>query len=380
FGVKGWETMLSEMAGGLFIFDEIHVYEPHTTALILKMIEQLSTLDAKFLFLSATFPKFLKEKIQEILPEIEEQTLDENNPQERDLLYFPRHRICFIDGEIDQHLHLIRNDLSKGKRVLVVCNTVKRAQEVYDELKSTDFPSVLLHGRFILADREKKEGMLESVQLLVATQVVEVSLDIDFDVLYTEPAPIDALIQRCGRVNRNRKEKITIPVYVFTTGSERDSYIYNTERIKATLTVLEEGDLLSEKRVMELVEGVYATGYNNEEEEEFQRAWMSFDNVIKFLLPFDEQENDEDFWDLIRSLEVIPIKFEPEYIRCIEDKKFFEAMRLLATISFGQGAKLRQTERLLFRKDNKYWVADAKYDGELGLLIDEQESGYNLID
>jgi hypothetical protein len=53
-------------------------------------------------------------------------------------------------------------------------------------------------------------------------------------------------------------------------------------------------------------------------------------------------------------------------------------MRLLATISFGQGAKLRQTERL-FRRDNKYWVADAKYDDKLGLLIDERESSYNLI-
>jgi hypothetical protein len=131
--------------------------------------------------------------------------------------------------------------------------------------------------------------------------------------------------------------------------------------------------------VKELVENVYATGYNKEEEEEFQHAWMSFSSVIKSLLPFDEQENDEEFWELIRSLEVIPIKFEPEYIRCIEEKKFFEAMRLLATISFGQGAKLRQTERL-FRRDNKYWVADAKYDDELGLIIDERESSYNLID
>lgn len=138
--------------------------------------------------------------------------------------------------------------------------------------------------------------------------------------------------------------------------------------------------MLSEKRVIELFENVYASGYNQKEQEEFQRAWISFDGVIKSLLPFDEQENDEEFWELIRSLEVVPIKFETEYIGCITEKRFFEAMRLLATISFGQGAKLRQTERLLFRKDNKYWVADAKYDDELGLIIDERESSYNLID
>jgi CRISPR-associated endonuclease/helicase Cas3 len=62
FGVKGWEAMFSEFAGGLFIFDEIHVYDARTTALILKTIEQLARLDGKFLFLSATLPQFLKEE------------------------------------------------------------------------------------------------------------------------------------------------------------------------------------------------------------------------------------------------------------------------------------------------------------------------------
>ena len=79
FGVKGWEMMMAELAGGLFIFDEIHVYDAHTTALILKSIEKLSQIEAKFLFLSATFPKFLKDKIRQVLPNIVEVDLDENS-------------------------------------------------------------------------------------------------------------------------------------------------------------------------------------------------------------------------------------------------------------------------------------------------------------
>ncbi len=61
FGCKRFEVRLTEMAGGLFIFDEIHVYDPHVTALILSMIEYLkSNLDAKFMIMSATMPEFLK--------------------------------------------------------------------------------------------------------------------------------------------------------------------------------------------------------------------------------------------------------------------------------------------------------------------------------
>lgn len=77
FGVRGWESRIAEMSEGLFIFDEIHVYDSHTTALILGTIKHLAKINAKFLFLSATFPKFLKRKIEEILPDIQHIFLNE---------------------------------------------------------------------------------------------------------------------------------------------------------------------------------------------------------------------------------------------------------------------------------------------------------------
>ncbi|RKY92017.1 CRISPR-associated helicase/endonuclease Cas3 [candidate division KSB1 bacterium] len=379
FGVKGWETMLSEMAGGLFIFDEIHVYEPHTTALILKTIEHLMKIDAKFLFLSATFPHFLKEKIQEILPDVVEQALDEKIEEDRKLLHTPRHRVKLLNGEIVENLSLIQDEIKKGKRVLVVCNTVKRAQEVYQCLKETVISSALLHGRFILRDREAIERKLEKVQLLVGTQTVEVSLDLDFDVLFTEPAAIDALIQRFGRVNR-RGTKGVVSVHICTVGSDKDKYFYDINRTKLTLEALQNGEELTEQRVNELVEVVYANGYNESEQKQFQLAWTNFEAVIRDLKPFDESGRDEDFWNLIRSIEVVPIKFEEEYLLLKEEKKFFEAIQYFATLSFAQGAKLRRSQRLDWRSDEKYWVADSAYSEEFGLLLDEHEKGVGIID
>jgi len=378
FGVKGWESMVSEMAGGVFIFDEIHVYEPHTTALILKSIERLVALDANIMFMSATFPDFLKRKIKEIM-NVTELSLSENNEDENRLLNHPRHRVVKLEGEIVEYLSYIQNYLNKGKRVLVVCNTVRRAQGIYRELRNYCKNSKLLHGRFILRDRERIESELVKTQLLVGTQAVEVSLDIDFDILFTEPAPIDAMVQRFGRVNRKGLKGI-VPVYIFTKGSEKDRYFYNHERIIKTLEVLEDEKELTEKNVVEMVNQVYGDGYSEEEDGEFTLAWDNFDFIISSLYPFDESEQEEEFWELIKSIEVVPIKFEGEYIKKKESKRYFEAIKYIANISFGQGAQLRSTARMNYRKDGKYWTVDTRYDDDLGLLIDEQEIGIGVID
>ncbi len=378
FGVKGWESQLSEMSGGLFIFDEIHVYDAHVTALILKVIERLTGIDAKFLFLSATFPRFLKEKIREFLPDIVEFGPQENDTDGVKLLLTPRHKICMLNGEITGHVNKIQEELANRKRVLVVCNTVKRAQELYQILKGVANSSELLHGRFILRDREEKEKMLGKVQLLVGTQAIEVSLDLDFDTIFTEPASIDALIQRLGRVNRKGSKGI-VPAYICTQGSEKDKYFYDMDRVKKTIDLLVDGEELTEKRIVDFVEQVYHDGYNRKEQETFESVTTAFSHVIETLNPFEDSDEKDEFYDLIKSVEVIPVRFEMEYLQCINQKQLFEAMRFIASISLGQGAKLRQGGRLAKRSDG-YWVADARYDDELGLLIDEIEKSVGIID
>jgi CRISPR-associated endonuclease/helicase Cas3 len=382
FGMKGWEAMLAEMAGGLFIFDEIHVYDARTTALILKTIEQLRRLDAKFLFLSATLPPFLKDKIRAVLPDIAEYGLDPRRDEDRRLLETPRHRVVLLPGELLEHLSAVQDAVQAGQRVLVVCNTVQRAQEVYRVLRDYAATAALLHGRFILRDREAIERRLGTVQLLVGTQAVEVSLDLDFDTLFSEPAPIDALIQRLGRVNR-RGAKGIVPVHICTLGSEKDRYFYDTERIARTIGALVHGEELSERRVGALINHVYEIGYNDREAHLFTDVTRAFEAVLRSLRPFEESEDKDEFWDLIKSVEVVPARFVGDYLAQRDARQYFEAIRYLANLSLPQGQKLRHSDRLHFHRDNSgdgYWLADARYDDELGLLIDELEAGVGIID
>ena len=130
FGIRGFEMQMAEMSQGLFIFDEIHAYDPHTTALILTMIERLrKDYDAKFCIMTATMPQFLKDMLSDVLenpPQIEME------PEKRDK--YTRHRVRLLDGNIRDATPLIEERLMKGKRVLVVCNTVKQAQDVFQKL------------------------------------------------------------------------------------------------------------------------------------------------------------------------------------------------------------------------------------------------------
>jgi CRISPR-associated endonuclease/helicase Cas3 len=386
FGVKGWETMISEMAGGLFIFDEIHVYDAHITALILTAVEKLSEIGAKFLFVSATLPKFLKEKIQNVLPYLAECMLDETFEEDRKLLHTSRHKVRLLDGEIINHLDKISKALTSGKRVLVVCNTVSRAQEVYGLIKEEAQSYALLHGRFILRDREEIEKQLDNVQFLVGTQAVEVSLDLDFDTIFTEPAPIDALIQRFGRVNRKGTKGI-VPIHICKFGSEKDKYFYDLNRIQRTLEVFVNGEELTEKRIIELVEKVYEKGYNENEQKKFDQARSAFQSVIDNLKPFDESEEDEEFENLVKSIEVIPARFEEDYLKCLDERQFYEAMRYFATISFAQEMRLLRENSLDFRKHKtdygrifSYPVAYLRYEDEIGLLVNEIENRGVIID
>ena len=105
---------------------------------------------------------------------------------------------------------------------------------------------------------------LEDADLLVGTQAVEVSLDIDFDCLFSEPAPIDALIQRFGRVNRKGEKGVNgiCDVHICQNGGESDKYIYSPEKIERTIKAFTSVDVLHESKIQGLIDEVYSDGYN----------------------------------------------------------------------------------------------------------------------
>ena len=376
FGIRGFEMQMAEMSKGLFIFDEIHAYDPHTTALILTMIKKLrEDYDAKFCIMTATMPQFLKQMVSEVL---DESSHVEMAAEERD--EYTRHQVRLLDSNIHDAIPLIEERISHGQRVLVVCNTVKQAQDVFQELQNITENPKLLHSRFILKDREQIENELEDADLLVGTQAVEVSLDIDFDCLFSEPAPIDALIQRFGRINRKRQKGIC-DVYICKEGGENDHFIYSRDKVHRTLKALASLDILHESKIQNLIDEVYCHGYDEKEKEKYDTAKRLFERHLQGIAPFiEDAEGRKEFNELFKTVEVVPERYEEDFFEKIENREYYEARAYIAQISYNQFARLHKNGQLYETKrfgQLSQWFIKVRYDNMLGLLLDEHSA--NLI-
>jgi len=368
FGVKGFEMGLSEMASSLLIFDEIHAYNPRTTALILSLLKILKEqYDVEIMIMSATLPSFILELFGEKLNIKNTISLSDN-----ELDKYTRHKVNILEGTVFDYVEDILEDLLDNKKVLIVCNTVEDSQSIYELLNVKN--SCLLHSRFILRDREIIESKLDNLDLLVGTQAIEVSLDISYDVLYSQPAPLDALIQRFGRVNRKGWEQNIIKkVKVCTIGSKYDSLIYDIKNVEKTLNVLKNVDLLYESIIQELLDEVYSEGYNIEDQKIFNEVTDSFQKVHESVVPFISEKNSfNNFYKLFDSIEVVPYIFHEEYIQLINEKKYYDAMAYTMNISYKQYSIQKQKNNIIEEKDTIF--IDTPYDSEIGLQLNNNEN------
>lgn len=366
FSVKGFEMGLSELANSLIIIDEVHAYDARTTCLLLETLKYLKeNFKTNVFIMSATLPSFLKNLFQKELGIINFIQLDNN-----ELDSFTRHRVNVIEGCVEDYCDEIYRDIKNGKKVLIVCNTVDKSQMIFKYFKDREIEnSSLLHGKFTLKDREEIEKKLNNLNLLVGTQAIEVSLDIDYDVLYTEPAPFDALIQRFGRINRRGwSENIIKTVNIFSYGSENDKFIYNQNIVKKTLNHLKKVDLLKESIIQEILDDIYKDGYDEKDFKIFNDVKTSFNNILNLLIPFVNKAKN-DFYTLFNSFEVVPLKYREIYLEKIDNKEFYEAMGYTLNITAGQFYKQKKKGNI-----NKYgntFFIDVYYDSELGLLLSD---------
>lgn len=374
FAVKGFEMGLAELSDSLIILDEIHAYDAHITSLFLEILKILKEkFNVTILIMSATLPSFL---IDIFSKELSINQFISLNDKELDS--FTRHKVNVLNGCIEDYFDKILKDIEDNKKVLIVCNTVERSQNVFKHFKSQGVTnSSLLHGKFILIDRERIEQNLDNLDLLVGTQAIEVSLDIDYDVLYSEPAPLDALIQRFGRVNRKGWENNLIkPVNVFTLGSEKDKFIYNQNIVGKTLDVLKNIDLLKESIIQNMLDEVYGNGYDLEDQKKFDDVKNHFNIYFKDVVPFiNSKDNEKNFYKLFESYEVVPQKFKCEYLEKIQNKEYFEAMAYCLSISKNQFMRFINENNV--EEVNNTFFINVCYDKDLGLLISTEES--NLL-
>lgn len=223
----------------ILIIDEVHAYDPYMQELIETLLEFHAGLGGSAIILSATIPfkmrsslanAFLKglNKKPIILNKKEEYPLvtsiDVNDLREINIP--ARVELCrslktvFLHTEEDAVKQIIQHS-ENGKCVCWIRNTVEDVMRAYSILKNyiIDTKLMIFHARFAMGNRIDIENKVVGVfgkngiaskrsgKILIATQVVEQSLDLDFDEMISDLAPIDLLIQRAGRVHRHKRNK-----------------------------------------------------------------------------------------------------------------------------------------------------------------------------
>jgi CRISPR-associated endonuclease/helicase Cas3 len=301
FNLRHWELKTLHLHGAKVIIDEIHLFQPYTLGLIVATMRYLTRFcGTTFYIMTATMPKGLRDVLCKQLG-ITEPLIDHSKDELARNEWHVREEDMTAPAVLDE----IGVAFGNGKKVLVVRNTVNDCIATYQALKDRigEDKRRCLHSRMTGADRREKERLVvdelkteawkDEAFLLVATQVVEVSLDIDFDLLYTENAPLDALSQRAGRVNRARDKKNSA-VYVFKHTEVAKKYVYNAvpqeegKYLSLSWELLREvsGQRLTERKIKELIERLYA-GASPEESNSYREGrQMYHQNLPKCHFPW----------------------------------------------------------------------------------------------
>lgn len=308
FRYGGYEKILSTLLYSKVIIDEIQSYEPKIAAVVLKGLEEVYKWGGKFLIMTATFPQFYLDILKEwnINFEFQEFLTDKK-----------RHKIRVLKNEILEGIGEIEK-LSSKQKVLVIVNTVKQAKEIYKKLNNAK----MLHSMFIGEDRKRLESEIDEFSkddknsgIWITTQIAEASLDIDFDLLFTELSSLDSLCQRMGRCYRQRCYEANEPnVYIFTKECSGIGSIYDKEIFEFSeqeITAFD-GMLLKEKDKVEMVKRIYSKDriINTRYYVEFRKALQIIENIFDYELS--KKEACEILRD-IYSIKVIPLEIFEKY-------------------------------------------------------------------
>jgi CRISPR-associated endonuclease/helicase Cas3 len=273
FCTPGHEAMALDVRGQDVILDEVHTYSEQSGLMILKIVQALLLHDCRVHIGTATLPQRLKAKLLDLLGG-HDQVYEVALPVEM-LDSFDRHiiekKLNGVPLDEDNMYEVVAKSVAAQEKLIIVANRVRRAQEWYIQMKALypDIPIVLIHSRFRRIDRATLEKKVMDLQkagrpgaaIAIATQVVEVSLDISYDRMITEAAPLDALIQRFGRVNRRRNDQ-TIgkykSIHLLAPKTDRKEVLpYNLDTVQLSYEVLPEGTLLRERDVQQLMDQVF---------------------------------------------------------------------------------------------------------------------------
>lgn len=385
FGTRAFEATILDLKGCDIILDEIHTYTEISRAIVIKIVEVLNRLDCRLHIGTATMPTDLYNKIIEILGQENVYEVSLSKPI---LDEFDRHIVHKLKDWSSAD-DVIKEAVEKDKKILIVCNRVKSAQEHYEYFKEKypNVSSLQIHSRFKRGDRNEKERLLigldesgkptkefntsDKACIVVATQVVEVSLDISFDLMITETAPLDSLIQRFGRVNRKRT-KDTIgkfkPVYLIPPPEDKKEALpYDVDILKASFDVLPNNEVLHERDLQEKIDKVFPNVdvLDIETHSIFKQDGSL---VIDFLTHRPKSY-------LLKLLEIDSVScISEDDIEEYENSKFEDRMMLEIPARYWQMKNFPQSEY-----GNKPFIVPAhSYSYESGFDIDKAKQKFNV--
>ena len=320
----GTEIFAATLKYSKLVLDEIQAYEPRVIATIIYGLKMIQEMGGKFAIITATFPPVLKYFMEQYgLVEGKQYIFKDFTGKEYQVEKYPRHKVEIRHSEMNLDEIRLRG---KNRKVLVICNTVSKAQKLYKKLEGENV--WLLHSKYIRRDRafleRKIMGFSESGEsgIWITTQIVEASLDIDFDILYTEMCTADSLLQRMGRCNRKGRycpDEANIVVFDNRNGvseGKRRS-VYEDKLYDRSLELLSKYEhiLFSEDKKTAYMNEVYSV--------DGVKETIYFENIQKDLKLFSEIHPTEYSADEAKVRDIRSVTIVPENVY-VENQNLFE--------------------------------------------------------
>ncbi|WP_028330151.1 CRISPR-associated helicase/endonuclease Cas3 [Brachyspira alvinipulli] len=399
FKSLGTEKFPATLKYSKLIIDEIQSYSPDIIAFLIFGLKVVNDLGGKFLIMTATLPPIVSHFLEKTIGKENLAEIKTFYKKDREGNTIKRHFIKLIDEKEFDYEKILKS--AKNKKVLVICNTVKQSQTVYKKLENLikeenkNIEIDLLHSRFIMKERKEKEEKIkkfapndinkreEIYGIWISTQIVEASLDIDFDELHTDMSSADSLLQRMGRVYRDRiynKNEPNIFIYNTKIGVP---HVYESQIYKYSVESIKEYDnkIFLEEDKQKYINEVYDVDKLKQDESNYYKTIEENINTLtNFPINGLKQEEAREQFRNINSITVMPQKFYRE----LEKNKIFEEY----DNSFGED-KLNILEDIMqytmgvHYYFNKYcnikisndkldhiYITQLKYDNDMGLSND----------
>lgn len=392
---------LLDTVNSVFVFDELHAYEPRRLGMILAMMSWWCRHGGRIAVLSATLPTALVTMLRDTVLTDRPVTLidahtttppttttggTQTAPRVRHQLRVSPHRLTD-----PQTLAEIRDQIRTKNPVFVVANNIAQAIDIYDQLKDETIAAygpdaaLLLHSRFEGRHRAAIETRIMTRYdadreeplpgLCVSTQVLEVSLHISGAILHTSGAPLEPLWQRFGRINRSGfwdpcPVIVHAPEYTTRGGAEFADGVYPAEPTRITMDLLtnHHSQLLREADMQPWLDTIYDSAWGADWSASVDRSHRTFTTAfLGFQRPFHHNADlEEQFAQLFDGVEAVWSPHLPDYLHALRSAQTTAAGRLLASefLIPLPGHQLRNTT---YHPGGRVLVFDGDYDPTYGL-------------